>query len=88
MHVASRCGNLHVVQKILDCITDLKWLENAYDTNASIEHRAQFLLEAFLNTPDKSENNTPLHYACKYGFADIVEVLLSHSVCSPDPKNK
>lgn len=88
LHVAARAGNLHAAQKILSCVADQQWLARAYGSDAPMEERANYLTAAFLNTPDKSENNTPLHYACKFGFADVVRVLLQYSSCAQHPKNK
>jgi len=53
-----------------------------------VEERSRFILDAFLNTPDLIENNTPLHYACKYGTPDVVDLLVSNRVCKKHPRNK
>jgi ankyrin repeat and LEM domain-containing protein 2 len=53
-----------------------------------MEERSNNLLDAMLNTPDKIENNTPLHYACKFGNVEIVETLLNFKICNRESVNK
>ena len=31
---------------------------------------------------------TPLHFACKFGHKEVVEVLISHPLTEKNPKNK
>jgi ankyrin repeat protein len=75
-------------QKILCLITDKNWLTDAYATDTCVEERSQNLLDAMLNTPDKIENNTPLHYACKFANDGIVETLLRYKDCNREPINR
>lgn len=75
-------------QKILCLITDKNWLTDAYATDTCVEERSQNLLDAMLNTPDKIENNTPLHYACKFANDGIVETLLRYKDCNREPVNR
>lgn len=76
------------MQKILNLITNNSWLTDAYATDTCVTERSSNLLDAMLNTPDKIENNTPLHYACKFSCASIVETLLKFRICSREPINK
>ena len=46
-----------------------------------------YLLDTYLNTPDKFLNETALHFACKFGCLDIVELLLSYPECDRERKN-
>jgi len=88
LHVACRSSNVYVVRRVLEQICDLEWLDHCYGTRVCVEGRSCYLLNAFLNTPDTGENNVPLHYACKFGNAKIVDLLLNHRVCKKHPQNK
>uniref|UniRef100_A0A914N8H8 ANK_REP_REGION domain-containing protein n=1 Tax=Meloidogyne incognita TaxID=6306 RepID=A0A914N8H8_MELIC len=88
LHVACRASNLVAVQKILTFICDKTWLTNAYSTDTCVIERSANLLDAMLNTPDKLQNYTPLHYACKMANFEIVDALLNFRVCKREPINK
>lgn len=57
------------------------------DSEEVRKKRMQYLLETYLNTPDKFLNETPLHFASKFGCADIVELLISFPECDRERKN-
>ena len=46
-----------------------------------------YLLDTYLNTPDKFHNETPLHFASKFGSQDILELLISFPECDRERKN-
>jgi len=88
MHIACRSSNYEVVKVTLDLIGDLDWLTHIYGTATCVVERSLQLFDAMLNTPDLIENNTPLHYACKFGSPELVDLLLSYEVCKRHPINK
>lgn len=58
------------------------------DNQQNAEDRTAVLLDLYLNTPNKSLNETPLHFASKHGAAEVVEVLVSYPQCDKTLKNK
>lgn len=46
-----------------------------------------YLLDTYLNTPDKFLNETPLHFASKFGSLDILELFLAFPECDRERKN-
>lgn len=87
LHIACRSSNLLAAQKILNIIIDKSWLTDAYATDKCVEERMENFLNAMLNTPDKIENNTPLHYACKFASVELVEMLINFKICNREPIN-
>lgn len=45
------------------------------------------MTDAYLNTPDKMSNETPLHFATKFLSVKAVEVLVSHPWCNLEAVN-
>lgn len=68
--------------------TDFIKLLYGDDNQQNAEARTTILLDLYLNTPNKGLNETPLHFASKYGAADVVEVLVSYPQCDKTLKNK
>uniref|UniRef100_A0A0N4U578 ANK_REP_REGION domain-containing protein n=1 Tax=Dracunculus medinensis TaxID=318479 RepID=A0A0N4U578_DRAME len=89
LHIAAKVGNFHVVETIFRIITDSSALQNLYGTNeADVKMRSDFLLDAYLNTPDRGANETPLHVASKFGHINIVKFLLGFEKCDKNLKNR
>ncbi|KAL3101460.1 hypothetical protein niasHT_020779 [Heterodera trifolii] len=87
MHIACRSSNVHAVRQMLALVQSGEWLRDAYGTDACIKERSDNLLDALLNTPDKIENNTPLHYACRQLCEPIFRELIGHEQCHRSPVN-
>lgn len=83
-----------IFQEIIRHVGDPEWITQAYGTETSSRAKAKYFLDAFLNTPDKGANNTPLHFAAKYCVAkqgagvDVLAVLLQQRPCRRNAKNK
>ncbi|CRK89285.1 CLUMA_CG003044, isoform A [Clunio marinus] len=65
--------------------TEFIELLHGFKDDPNVEEMSQFFLESYLNTPDKSRNETPLHFASKFGAADVVEVLITYPLCKMKP---
>ncbi|KAI6174716.1 Ankyrin repeat and LEM domain-containing protein 2 [Aphelenchoides bicaudatus] len=88
LHVACSSGNLYVVQRTFELLQSKDFLEKAYGPIQDVYGLADHLVVTFLNNPDKNANNTPLHFACKGGFLEIVRTLISYPTCRRDPVNR
>ncbi len=49
---------------------------------------SEFLVDLYLNTPDKAINETPLHFASKLGHVAVVELLIGYEQCQKHVINK
>ena len=84
LHRAIKPGHTKIVRLLLDC--DPTLCESVTDPTrmlclaASHGHLeiAQILLDHNVPTLDKAPQNTALHYAAKYGFPEVCNLLLEH----------
>lgn len=75
---------------ILNTVSDINFVKLLYgdDAHQNAEDRSKVLLDLYLNMPDKGLNETPLHFAVKFGAVECVEVLTSYPECDRKFKNK
>ncbi|XP_068946733.1 ankyrin repeat and LEM domain-containing protein 2 isoform X2 [Petaurus breviceps papuanus] len=90
MHVATKENQARICQLILDTLENPEFMRLMYpdDGEAMLQERIRYIVDLYLNTPDKMGNDTPLHFACKFGNADVVNVLSSHPGIIKNPRNK
>ncbi|KAF2357931.1 Ankyrin repeat-containing domain [Trinorchestia longiramus] len=90
LHVACLAGHHHICAQILRCISDERLFHRLYpdDTPSTSARRQQYLLDLYLNMPDKGINETPLHIACKHAHTACVKVLISYAQCDKQRRNK
>uniref|UniRef100_A0A915PGX6 Ribonuclease H1 N-terminal domain-containing protein n=1 Tax=Setaria digitata TaxID=48799 RepID=A0A915PGX6_9BILA len=89
MHLAAKFGNLYVARHILHLVCDSQTLFALYGTSEEdVKMRSHILLDCYLNMPDKGANDTPLHFASKFGHRHLVELFVSYSVCQKNSINK
>ncbi|NXC37462.1 ANKL2 protein, partial [Campylorhamphus procurvoides] len=90
MHVAAKENQPGICQLLLDTLENPEFMRLMYpdDDDAMLKNRIQYIVDLYLNTPDKMGFDTPLHFACKFGNLDVVNVLTSHPAIVKNPRNK
>ncbi|KAH3842859.1 ankyrin repeat and LEM domain-containing protein 2-like [Dreissena polymorpha] len=92
MHVAALKNQAAMCQSILDILEDpqfvIKLYSQSVNTEETMNQRINFLVDLYLNMPDKGNCDSPLHMACKFGHAKVVEVLAAHPKTDKQLKNK
>ncbi|XP_037016881.2 ankyrin repeat and LEM domain-containing protein 2 isoform X2 [Artibeus jamaicensis] len=90
MHVAARENRAPICQLTLETLENPEFMQLMYpdDPPDMLQKRICYILDLYLNTPDKVGYDTPLHFACKFGNADVVSVLSSHPLIGRRPRNK
>lgn len=90
LHVACAKGQPELVRLLLDTLQDSHFLELLYpDDSFDVRiRRTAFLLDLYLNTPEKGRCETPLHFACKFGCFEAVELLVALPECDRNRLNK
>lgn len=89
MHIAVRADRPDMCELILNTVGNAEFIKLLYgDECKSYVDRAQIMLDLYLNTPDKGLNETPLHFAVKFGLKDVVRVLVSYPCCIKTLPNK
>ncbi|XP_058788716.1 ankyrin repeat and LEM domain-containing protein 2 homolog [Phymastichus coffea] len=100
LHEGCRYNALHVAVKvtqnpamcefILNTVGNPEFLSLYYGDadKKTYVNRASILQDLYLNTPDKGLNETPLHFATKFGLKECVRTLLSYPQCLRSPLNK
>ncbi|XP_054248584.1 ankyrin repeat and LEM domain-containing protein 2 [Indicator indicator] len=90
MHVAAKENQAGICQLLLDTLENPDFMRLMYpdDDDVMLKNRIQYIVDLYLNTPDKMGFDTPLHFACKFGNLDVVNVLTSHPAIVKNPRNK
>lgn len=116
MHVAAKENQAGVAQLLLDILENPEFMRLMYpdDQEVMLQKRIHYIVDLYLNTPDKAVRSctlpaqsdyfkkvvngrfvcvfqgfeTPLHFACKFGCPDVVNVLCSHPKLDKNCKNK
>ncbi|XP_053443536.1 ankyrin repeat and LEM domain-containing protein 2 isoform X2 [Nycticebus coucang] len=90
MHVAAKENQASICQMTLEILENPDFMRLMYpdDNMDMLQERICYIVDLYLNTPDKAGYDTPLHFACKFGNADVVNVLSSHHLTVKNPRNK
>ncbi|XP_046495745.1 ankyrin repeat and LEM domain-containing protein 2 [Equus quagga] len=90
MHVAAKENQASICQLTLETLENPEFMRLMYpdDNPGMLQNRICYIVDLYLNTPDKMGYDTPLHFACKFGNADVVNVLSSHPLIVKNPRNK
>ncbi|XP_046970697.1 ankyrin repeat and LEM domain-containing protein 2 homolog [Vanessa cardui] len=91
LHIAAKSMNAEICNLILTTVGNPTFVQTLYGMDADPEACKEFasiLVDRYLNTPDKAMNETPLHFAAKFGAENAVDVLTSFPQCNKTAKNK
>ncbi|XP_047538787.1 ankyrin repeat and LEM domain-containing protein 2 homolog [Vanessa atalanta] len=91
LHIAAKSMNAEICNLILTTVGNPMFVQTLYGMDADPESCKEFasiLVDRYLNTPDKAMNETPLHFAAKFGAENAVDVLTSFPQCNKTAKNK
>ncbi|XP_048850179.1 ankyrin repeat and LEM domain-containing protein 2 [Brienomyrus brachyistius] len=90
MHVAAKENQPGIAQLLLDTLENPDFMRLMYpdDQEGMLQKRIRYIVDLYLNTPDKAGFETPLHFACKFGCPEVVNVLCSHPDTDKNCKNK
>ncbi|XP_076159239.1 ankyrin repeat and LEM domain-containing protein 2 [Alosa pseudoharengus] len=90
LHVAAKENQPRMVQLVLETLENPDFLRRMYpdDQEAMLWQRMDYIVDLYLNMPDKTNNETPLHFACKFGCPEVVNVLCSHPATDKQHRNK
>ncbi|XP_072908015.1 ankyrin repeat and LEM domain-containing protein 2 isoform X3 [Hemitrygon akajei] len=89
MHVAAKENQPQICQLLLETLESPEFMLLMYpdDDEVMLQKRIKYIVDLYLNTPDKRGFDTPLHFACKFGHAEVVNVLCSHPEICKASKN-
>ncbi|XP_012279633.1 ankyrin repeat and LEM domain-containing protein 2 isoform X3 [Orussus abietinus] len=86
----TRMNKAEMCETILNTVGNVDFLKllDGDQKDRCYLNRAQILQDLYLNMPEKRQNETPLHFAAKFGYRDVVKVLISYAQCMKNVRNK
>ena len=90
LHLCGKNNCFEVCEFLLNTLNSVNFIQKLYvnDTSEQSRTRVVHILDLYLNMPEKGLNETPLHFACKFGSFEVARLLLSFESCSKYPQNK
>lgn len=89
LHVAAIAKHAQMCKLILQTVEKTSFMELLHGTrNDATDECTAILLDSYLNTPDKSRSETPLHFAVKFGALSVVEALIAYPQCKMLPNSE
>lgn len=89
-HIAAKADRPDMLSLVVHTLRSKSFMKMMYpnDTDKATESRMAFLIDLYLNMPDKTRTSeTPLHFACKFGSVECVRLLLDQAECDRSVKN-
>uniref|UniRef100_A0A182PU88 ANKLE2 third alpha/beta domain-containing protein n=1 Tax=Anopheles epiroticus TaxID=199890 RepID=A0A182PU88_9DIPT len=82
LHITAIEGRADISRLILQTIASPAYVELLHgQRTSSTDEVTAILLDLYLNTPDKCRNETPLHFAAKLGWVEVVKELIAFPQC-------
>ncbi|MCJ8742282.1 hypothetical protein PDJAM_G00080190 [Pangasius djambal] len=90
LHIAAKENQPGMARLVLETLQSPEFMRLMYpdDQEDMLWQRVSYIVDLYLNTPDKGSNETPLHFACKFGCPEVVNVLCSHPDIDKNCRNK
>ncbi|KAI5733527.1 hypothetical protein M8J76_012955 [Diaphorina citri] len=89
LHVSTKAVNPAMTEMLLEIIGNPAFTNLLYDSDTpSYIERSDILLDLYVNTPDKALNETPLHFAAKFGSVECVKRLIGCAKIQTSVRNK
>uniref|UniRef100_A0A0K0FLG1 Lethal (1) G0222 (inferred by orthology to a D. melanogaster protein) n=1 Tax=Strongyloides venezuelensis TaxID=75913 RepID=A0A0K0FLG1_STRVS len=88
VYQAARFNNVDAMNFILTTLKKDSFWEQLYERNDMFKLRINVYWDKLLNSLDKNFEKTPLHYACAFGYKEIVCLLLKYEITNTSVKNR
>ncbi len=90
MHIAAKHNKHETADLILKTVNDKCFIQQLYGVSGDNSYlvRPEVMVDLYLNTPDKALNETPLHFAAKYGSIDVIMVFIQYPQLQLNVRNK
>jgi hypothetical protein len=78
LHIAARSNQVAIAESLMNSLKDDEFWMKLYpcDTKEAREKRKAYVIDLYLNSPEIGSCATPLHFAAKFGYIEMVEFLL------------